>query len=1245
MAKDWRPSSVRQNSEEHRPGRHARLQSQNGRNGAEEPTVASAAFRGRTEEDLPTLEWRYRFQKERFMLQKADRFLRDTEREDAQVYSVCVNKVFDSEAPPDPLEAVPKSKVLPGWLRQYEDVFDAEKAGILPPHNRHDHAIELEGGEPPYGPLYNLSVTELKALREYLDDALAKGWIRASTSPAGAPILFVPKKDGNLRLCVDYRGLNRVTKKNRYPLPLISETLDRLVGAKVFTKLDLKDAYHRLRIRRGDEWKTAFRTRYGHFEYMVMPFGLANAPATFQAYINRAMQGLLDVVCVVYLDDILIFSQNKEEHRGHVEQVLNQLRKFGLYANLSKCEFETQSVEFLGFIVDTEGVKMDQRRVDTIKDWPTPTTVRELQVFLGFANFYRRFIAGYSKIAAPMTSLLKGGKQNIDWGEKQEGAFQALKGAFQAAPLLQHFDPLLPIFMETDASGFAIAAVLSQVFKDADGMNAQRRPIAYWSRKLLPAEANYETHDAELLAIVAAFKQWRHYLEGSAHTVTVLTDHNNLQYFMTTKELNGRQARWAEKLARFDFVIQHRSGKSNPADAPSRRPDYEMSEAERASVALPTLQNLLRASHSAEAPEDRREGESAMNNLEKEELASAMPVLLEGLRRVLNLAVEPTRSNGRDSSTGVEWSANLNFRTAAQRGADAGLSPGGAREGRRLSPGEMPALTDLIVRSVADAEQSGRLKPSAGANYCSGCVPRGVVVAAMGTRTAYDVGDKTMQEFILGCQRKDAFVDNKITALSSSSTKSRAGETKGWRVDATGLLRKHDKVYVPGASALREEILQRCHDDPLSGHFGVERTTLLVRRSYFWPTLAKDAQDYVGSCSVCQRTKAKRHRPYGELSSLPVPVKPWQEVTMDFITGLPASRRGDSVYDSVLVVIDRFTKMARYLPCRKTIDAEQLAELIIGSVVKDFGLPSGIVSDRGSVFTSKFWSTLCWILKIKRKLSTAFHPQTDGQTERQNQTLEQYLRQYCSFHQDDWASLLSHAEFAYNNSDHASLGCSPFFALYGFHPRIDIDVESDVPGGEVPAAAERAKQVTAMREELAQQLRRAVEYQAVWYNKRHAPMHFATGQWVLLSSKNISQARPSRKLADRFLGPFEIEGPVGHQAYKLKLPDTMRIHPVFHVSLLEPYRLRPGEDPAQHEPPVLVEDEEEYEVEEVLSERRIRGKTQYLVSWKGWSPAYNQWVDREDLHAPELVQRFVEEEKRRQNDEAPQAGRKRRKKN
>ena len=239
----------------------------------------------------------------------------------------------------------------------------------MPPHREVDHAIDIQPGkEPPYGPIYPLAPAELKVLREYLEASLAKGFIRESTSPAGSPILFVPKKDGTLRLCVDYRGLNDITIKNRYPLPLINEIMDRVNSAKVFSKIDLKDAYYRIRIREGDEWKTAFRTRYGHFEYLVIPFGLTNAPATFQAYINRALRGLVDDFCIVYLDDILIFSQSKEEHQRHLQLVCERLRQAELYAKPSKCAFYKESIEFLGFVISKDGIQMDSERVKTIKD-------------------------------------------------------------------------------------------------------------------------------------------------------------------------------------------------------------------------------------------------------------------------------------------------------------------------------------------------------------------------------------------------------------------------------------------------------------------------------------------------------------------------------------------------------------------------------------------------------------------------------------------------------------------------------------------------------------------------------------------------------------------------------------------------------------------------------------------------------------------------------------------------------------
>jgi hypothetical protein len=1103
---------------------------------------------------------------------------------------------------------------LPTEYEEYRDVFSEDAANTLPPRGRPEHAIEVTG-DPPHGPIYNLSEKELKVLREYLQEGLERGWIRESTSPAGSPILFVPKKDGELRLCVDYRGLNKLTVKNRYPLPLTSEILDRLSKATCFTKLDLRNAYHRVRIREGDEWKTAFRTRYGHFEYLVMPFGLANAPATFQAYINRALVGLVDVTCIVYLDDILIYSDDPTAHRRHVAEVLERLRKHGLYAKLSKCKFNAEEVDFLGFVLGPDGIAMEHSRVQTIQDWPEPCTFREVQVFLGFANFYRRFIASYSKIAAPLTSMLKGsvnGRKSgpYDMTPDSRKAFRDLKKAFSTAPFLQHFDPEKPIRLETDASGFAIAGILSQQSK-TDG---HWHPVAFWSRKMIPAERNYETHDQELLAIVKSFRHWRHYLEGSRHPVVVMSDHANLRYFMTTKELSRRQARWAERLAAFDFEILYRKGATNPADGPSRRPDYQSPASDDQTLLLPTLQQKLRCGLIARRrrakpvepePQLRVEGGSAEENdggRHQEDTPS---------QTVDTVGTAPERDP-------VVSSTRKRKAPQPQKTTSEGTAQQMPKTGKKNPEGTVDETSTTLQRGNS-------VNPIVGTGGLEHLVPRWVATEAIATETAYGEPKESFTKLLLELQSKDPSV-----AKWKNDTVARrlrdAGTPKGsWQTDHKGLLRYNGAVYVPNDQAVRQEIMKINHDDPHGGHFGAVRTTELIRRKYFWPTIATNIKDYVRGCDVCQRTKAPRHRPYGELQSLPIPERPWKSVSMDMITGLPPSADGATkVYDAILVVVDRFTKMAKYLPTQKTLDAAGLANLFYKRIICSFGTPWSIVSDRAGLFTSQFWSSLCFYMKARRQLSTAFHPQTDGQTERQNQTLEHYLRCYVGHRQDDWVEWLEQAEFTYNNSKHASTGMTPFYAMYGYHPEFTWDVEDDIPEGEAPAAQQRAAAISNEREKLKERLRHAVEYQKKWYDKSHTPRHYRVGDKVLLSSKNIRLSRPSRKLDFRFLGPFRITEALGTQAYRLELPKTLgAIHPVFHVSLLEPYHRRGGEGSPTPPPAILMEDGEEYEVEAILDQRQRRGKPQYLVKWLGYPDWETSWEDESNLgNAKARLQEF-----------------------
>ena len=1158
--------------------------------------------------DMADRTWRFGVDEHAHELVTPDNFANALKGEKA-VYALVISSTGSSQARPSlgaveaeglRIRGAASGPELPEQLKEYEDVFSTEEAGRLPPHEGRDHAIETTA-EPPFGPLYNLSNTELAALRSYLDDALQKGWIQHSTSPAGAPILFVPKKDGGLRLCVDYRGLNKVTVKNRHPLPLISETLDRLNGAKCFTKLDLKDAYHRIRIRKGDEWKTAFRTRYGHFEYLVMPFGLTNAPATFQAYINKSLIGLIDHFCVVYLDDILIYSNSISKHVEHVKQVLKRLRESSLFVSLKKCEFFTTEVEFLGFVVSVDGVAMDQRRVAAIQDWPKPKSYHDVQVFLGFVNFYRRFIHHYSQIAGPLTGLLKGsekGKKSgpFEWPIDAEHAFDRLRVAFTMAPLLRHFDPELPIRIETDASEYALAGILTQLQET----NKQWHPVAFHSRKMIDAERNYETHDQELLAIVTMFKHWRHYLEGSIHPVEVLTDHNNLKYFMGQPNLNGRQARWAMKLSSFDFFISHRSGKTNPADAPSRRPDYK-DENQTINKMLPTLQqklakiegltNPIFAAIRAAYGEDVSDTSNTMGNMvqacAKHTLGALMTAAVQ--ETYLN-AVHPSRL--RKPQPPIRGSSS---ETLAQRECN-----------------------------VAEAQ----LNPVAGTVGCKQLVPRFVANVMAASETAYDPSSKPAYELIKALQQEDALVQQWKAGEAKGTRKKDAG---AWTMDSQNLLNYNGKLYVPNEASVRQELLKRHHDDPLAGHFGVAKTTELMSRKYFWESMKADIKEYVDTCDVCQRVKVKRHRPYGELGALPIPKGPWKEITMDFITDLPPSKHKHCVYDAILVVVDRYTKMAVYLPTTKKINAVELEELLMQEVFLKFGAPEGIITDRGSVFTSGFWSEVCYQMQMKRRLSTAFHPQTDGQTERQNQTLEHYLRVYCSERQDDWVALLSIAEFAYRQAVHATIGCSPFKAMYGYDPELELRLEDETAEGEVPAAKERVKEIDSIRQTLVKRWQSVLDSQAKYYNKKHQQQEFQQGDLVLLSAKNLKQKRPSKKLSDKAIGPFRVRKRIGTQAYQLWLPPSYRIHPVFHVSLLEPYQRRPGDASVPEYPiPDLEDDDEVGDVEEILKSRKRKGVLEYLVRWVGYPKEYDQWVQEVDMDAEDLIAEYKKHRSRGQ---------------
>lgn len=423
------------------------------------------------------------------------------------------------------------------YLSEFADVFSQKEFDQLPERRPWDHVIELTPGSKPVDcKVYPLSPQEQKALDEFLEENIRTGRIRPSSSPMASPFFFIKKKDGTLRPVQDYRKLNDMTIKNRYPLPLIQELIDKLKGAKWFTKMDVRWGFNNIRIHEGDEWKAAFRTNRGLFEPTVMFFGLTNSPATFQSFMNHILKELIDEGhVIVYLDDILIFTDTLEEHRQIVRRVLEILRQNKLYLKPEKCEFEVNEVEYLGVIVGGGKVRMDPKKVESVRAWREPTKKREVQSFLGFCNFFRRFIRGFSGVAKPLTALT--GKGDWVWTGKEQAAFEELKRRIAEEPvlLIPHDDGKFRV--ETDSSDYANGAVLSQL------VDGKWRPVAFRSRALNEVERNYEIYDKEMMAIMDSIEEWRQYLLGARETVEVFTDHQNLQYFKKPQKLNRRQAR------------------------------------------------------------------------------------------------------------------------------------------------------------------------------------------------------------------------------------------------------------------------------------------------------------------------------------------------------------------------------------------------------------------------------------------------------------------------------------------------------------------------------------------------------------------------------------------------------------------------------------------------------------------------------------------------------------------------------
>ncbi|GAU40605.1 hypothetical protein TSUD_28110 [Trifolium subterraneum] len=677
----------------------------------------------------------------------------------------------------------------------------------LPPPRSTDHHIHLQPSSSPVSVRpYRYPFSQKNEIEKQVKEMLQHELIRPSHSPFSSPVLLVKKKDGTWRFCVDYRALNLITIRDRFPMPTIDELLDELGG---------------------------------HYEYRVMPFGLCNAPSTFQATMNSLLQPFLRQFVAIFFDDILVYSVSFELHLLHLEQVFTKLLAGQFYLKQNKCIFAQRQLEYLGHIVSVNGVQPEPSKIQAMVDWPVPTSLKALRGFLGLTGFYRKFIKGYAAIASPLTALLR--KDAFLWSPTAQTAFNNLKLAMTQAPTLALPDFSQPFDIETDASGVAMGAVLMQ----------NSHPIAFFSQPFCPKLQRSSTYVRELHAITSAVKKWRQYLLG--HRFTIFTDHKSLKDLLSQVIQTPEQHTYLSKLLGYDYSIQYKAGKTNVvADALSR---------------------------TTEGPGTH--------------LSFSIPhfIFLDHLKQSLQ---------------------------------------------------NSPTFTTLLTQIQNN--------PSAFSNY------------------------KVHQ----------------------------------------GLILYKNRIWLDPQSPFCSQLLEEFHSTPLGGHMGITKTLARLQANFFWEGMRNSVQQFVSTCPTCQLIKPETKKPAGLLQPLPIPTGIWEDLSLDFVTGLPTSHG----FTAILVVVDRFSKGVHLgaLPAKFT--AYKVATLFIDLVCKHHGFPHSLVSDRDPIFISHFWRELFRLCGTKLRMSTAYHPETDGQTEVFNRVLEQYLRSFVHKHPQQWFIYLHLAEWSYNTSVH-----------------------------------------------------------------------------------------------------------------------------------------------------------------------------------------------------------------------------------
>ena len=817
-------------------------------------------------------------------------------------------------------------------------------------------------------------------LLEKLCDYVDNGWWISKTISQAAPLLCILKKSGNLRTVMDCRQRNDNTHKDVTPFPDQDQIRMDVAHAKYRSKIDLSNAYEQIRIDPNDVYKTAFSTVFGTYESNVMQQGDCNAPATFLRLMLWIFKDVIGIFVHAYMDDLFIYSNTLEDHNKHLEYVFSMLRKHKLYLEKDKCDLYSDNMDCLGHRVDERGVHADADKMARIREWRTPRNHKDVQRFLGLVQYLAHFMPDVTAYTSPLSAICRNG-QPFYWKPLHETCFNNIKAIACRSPILKPIDPTSndPIWVICDASTSGIGAMYGQ------GENWQTcRPAGFMSKKFTPAQTNYRVFEMETIAILEALLKWEDKLLG--RKLQIVTDHKALEFFKTQRRLNSRQARWMEFLTRFDFDIVYIKGKTNlVADALSRY--YENDQWSDPQVSIELVNADARLDPEGEdLPWERFEESKAMRTQINESLASD---------RRKRSHRKPGELITHKIAEGVESRQIEAAELAANKEPDPQLTI----EDRS----NLKVLND--PRGMDSLNHHADLRPKI-------------------------EGDQSFLKEMRKGYKRDSLFDKILKA---------PGHHKGFEI-VDNLLYTHNQagdrvLCIPSAvyhkRRLTEIILSQAHQ--ILGHLGPQKTSEYIRRYYWWPRIGQDVEQYCKTCPICQTTKSSTQKVPGLLHSLPIPTRPWESIAMDFVGPFPESRGLDYLW----VVICRLTSMVHLTPIRTTTTASELTWIYVREIVRLHGLPHSIVSDRDSKFTSRFWRETHKLLGTKLLMSTSFHPQTDGASERAIRSIVQILRAIVNPDQKDWADKAPIVKFAINSAISSSSGFAPFELNYGYVPSMN----------------------------------------------------------------------------------------------------------------------------------------------------------------------------------------------------------------